>query len=130
MKIYSATEAAVELGIDPRALRRFLRNDASYRNVGMGGRYMFTPPELRSLKRAYAAHLKTHPSTPKIVDGDDPHLLDDDKGVPLSALGPKGLTPSLRAQRAQARALRQQRLLTRMDAVLAPRTDNELEIGK
>lgn len=123
MKVFSATDAATELGIDPRALRRFLRNDESYRNVGMGGRYTFSESELRSLKRAYLSAQRG--KTTARPEPADPRILDDDRGVPVEKLGRKGLTPSLRAQRQQARALRQQRLLTRMDAVLQPRFDDE-----
>lgn len=124
MKIFSASEAAAELGIDPRSLRRFLRNDESYRNVGMGGRYAFTESELVSLKRAY---LHSSPSTRKVPrTTTDDRFMDDDPGVPVEKLSARGLTPSLRASRQAARAQRQQRLLTRMDAVLTRRADDEV----
>lgn len=118
MKIYSAGEAATELNIDPRALRRFLRNDASYKNAGMGGRYNFSEAELKSLRHAYAAHLKKHPAGKgRVVEDTDPRILDDDPGVPVEKLSARGLTASVRAQRAEARQLRQQRLVERMRAV-------------
>ena len=121
-RIYTATDAATELDIDPRALRRFLRNDPTYRNVGMGGRYVFTEAELKSLKHAYAH--AAGKGRPRKADEPDPRILDDDPGVPVEKLGRKGLTPSLRAQRQAARAQRQQRLLIRMDAVLERRPDD------
>lgn len=125
MKIYGATEAAAELDIDPRALRRFLRQDDSYRNAGMGGRYMFNESELVSLRKAYTSWQKSHPVKKRKVDEVDPRILDDDPGVPLEKLSARGLTPSLRASRAAARAQRQQRLRVRIATVLAPRYDDQ-----
>lgn len=120
MNIYGANQVAAEADIDPRALRRFLRTNPSYRNAGMGGRYMFTEAEKNSLIRAFkAAHSQGPAKQP------EKRILDDDPGVPVEKLGRHGLTPSLRAQRQAARALRQQRLRSRIDAVLAPRYDDE-----
>jgi hypothetical protein len=123
MQVFGANEAAAEIGVDPRALRRFLRNNDSYRKAGMGGRYTFSASEVQVLKRAYLA---AHPTTGRVVEkDDDPKILDLDPGLPLEKLTPKGLTPEDRAARREARAARQQRLKTRIDEVLAPRYDDE-----
>lgn len=127
MKVHGVADVAAELDVDPRALRRFLRSDPSYRNAGMGGRYIFSDAEKDSLKRAYTASLKSRPDGGKrpVASPADDHFLDDDPGVPVEKLHRKGLTPSLRAQRQAARSLRQQRLTQRMAAVLVPRYDDE-----
>lgn len=126
--IYGATEAAAAIGCDARALRRFLRSNDSYRNAGMGGRYMFTESELTSLKRAYlkshAAGVATqHPTAEPSVE------LDQDKGVDLDEFERASNDPvalsKLRRDRAAARAERQRRLRERIAEVLPERYDDE-----
>lgn len=55
MRSLTAAEAATELGTDPKTLRRFLRQDPTYRNAGSGGRYTFTDDDLPKLKERYLA---------------------------------------------------------------------------
>lgn len=43
-------EVAKELGIDPRALRRFLRSSPEWKAAGLGGRYAFTPADIDKLR--------------------------------------------------------------------------------
>lgn len=50
-RIYSAQEAADEIGINARALRRHLRLSEAWRSAGFGGRYQFTDSDIRTLKR-------------------------------------------------------------------------------
>lgn len=45
---------ASELGTEPRTLRRFLRDDPTYRNAGSGGRYTFTMSDMPTLKKRFA----------------------------------------------------------------------------
>lgn len=49
----SARELADQIGTDPKTLRRFLRENASFRNPGSGGRYEFTPSEAASAEKAF-----------------------------------------------------------------------------
>lgn len=51
----SSKMVASELGIEPRTLRRFLRDDPTYRNAGSGGRYAFTTRDLPTLRKRFAA---------------------------------------------------------------------------
>lgn len=52
----TATEIATHLGINPKALRRFLRSDASPLGAcGKGNRYGFSPDEAKVLIAAFAA---------------------------------------------------------------------------
>lgn len=46
---------AEELGTEPRTLRRFLRDDPTYRNAGSGGRYEFTTRDMPTLKKRFSA---------------------------------------------------------------------------
>lgn len=56
----SAKQAARELGIEARILRKFLRSDASpFEAVGQGQRYVFDSEDMKVLKKAFAdAHPK------------------------------------------------------------------------
>lgn len=51
----SSKMVAEELGTDPRTLRRFLRDDPTYRNAGSGGRYVFTKRDMPTLKKRFDA---------------------------------------------------------------------------
>lgn len=52
------TKAVAEfLATEPRTLRRFLRDDPTYRNAGSGGRYVFTNRDLATLKKRFTAWL-------------------------------------------------------------------------
>jgi hypothetical protein len=126
LKIYSTTEAAAELEIEPKALRRFLRSDPARRNAGQGGRYVFTDPDLASLRHSLkrAGYEVRVPST----EIDRP-FLDDDPGCSLDKLlwaqGDRAALGRLRDERREARADRQQRLRVRIDEVLPDRYDDE-----
>lgn len=53
-----STKAVAEfLDAEPRTLRRFLRDDPTYRNAGSGGRYVFTERDLPTLKKRFATWL-------------------------------------------------------------------------
>lgn len=57
MKRYTATEAANELGIDAKTLRRLLRNPASgFEAPGSGGSWSFSTADLPKLKDLVADH--------------------------------------------------------------------------
>jgi hypothetical protein len=49
-----STKAVAEhLDTEPRTLRRFLRDDPTYRNAGSGGRYAFTERDLGTLSKRF-----------------------------------------------------------------------------
>jgi DNA-binding transcriptional MerR regulator len=128
LKIYSSTEAAAELGIDARMLRRYLRADDSYTNAGQGGRYNFTDQDLARLRHAMKP--KGVVQVRQSLKEADDHYLDDDPGVPLrrytAALQSPQALAQLRAERRWARARRQQRLVHAIDTRLPRRYDDEL----
>lgn len=51
----SSKMVAEELNTEPRTLRRFLRDDPTYRNAGSGGRYVFTTRDMPTLKKRFAS---------------------------------------------------------------------------
>jgi hypothetical protein len=55
----TTAEVAAQLDTTPRTLRRFLRADAFYANVGCGGRYEFTANDMPTLSKRYAAWSST-----------------------------------------------------------------------
>lgn len=52
---YTSKMVAAELDTDPRTLRRFLRDDVTYKNAGAGGRYAFTERDMTTLKKRFGA---------------------------------------------------------------------------
>lgn len=126
MKVFGTTEAAAEIGCEPRALRKFLRENDSWRNAGVGGRYHFSEAEMASLKRQFnAAMKKSRPTAHGQRIAEESEALNVDPGVDVSLLGPRGLPPHVRRDRVGARQERRQRLRARMDEVLEERYDDE-----
>lgn len=52
-KVISAKALAAELGLDPKAFRRWLRRHTENR-AGKGGRWTFTTEQVAEVKAAYA----------------------------------------------------------------------------
>ena len=52
-EVLNTKQVATELDTDPRTLRRFLRDDPTYRNAGSGGRYSFTERDIPTLKKHF-----------------------------------------------------------------------------
>lgn len=53
-EVLSSKMVAQQIETDPRTLRRFLRDDPTYRNAGSGGRYVFTARDLPTLRKRFA----------------------------------------------------------------------------
>lgn len=51
----STRDVAAELGIAPKVLRQFLRQDETFGGVGSGSRYEFDPKDLPRLKKRFEA---------------------------------------------------------------------------
>lgn len=54
MDTLSTKAVAEAIDTEPRTLRRFLRDDPTYRNAGSGGRYVFTERDLDTLRKRFA----------------------------------------------------------------------------
>lgn len=115
--MYSSIEAASLIGTTPRLLRRFLRANASWNAVGIGGRYMFTDAEVKSLNIQFHKWHKSKPVTVNSEDADPLDYLDQDKGITVEEMLELPKNPKLRADRLKARQDRQHRLYERMRAV-------------
>jgi hypothetical protein len=113
--MFTSIEAAAEIGTTPRLLRRFLRDNDSWRAVGIGGRYMFTEEEVKSLNIQFHKWHKSSP-TKKSEDVDPLDYLDQDKGITVEEMLELPKNPRLRADRLKARQDRMHRLNERMRA--------------
>lgn len=109
--MYSSIEAAAAIGTTPRLLRRFLRDNDSWRNAGIGGRYMFTEPEVKSLNVQFHKWHKSKPAKPPV---DPLDYLDQDPGITVEQMIELPKNPELRADVLRRRAERQARLDARM----------------
>lgn len=111
--IYSSIEAAAAIGTTPRALRRFLRDNDSYKNAGIGGRYVFTEAQVKSLNIQFHKWNKSKPAKIKqepIEDLDSP-------GISVEEMLEMPKNPKLRADVLKMRAERYARLNERMRQV-------------
>lgn len=109
--MYTSIEAAAEIGTTPRLLRRFLRDNDSWRAVGIGGRYLFTESDVQSLNIQFH---KWHKSKPAKVSVDPLDYLDQDPGITVEEMLDLPKNPKLKADRLKARADRMHRLHERM----------------
>jgi hypothetical protein len=80
VRIFSASEAAAELGTDGKTLRRFLRQDPSFKNAGSGGRYEFTTADMPKLTEKFNAW-HNRPKTSRSVGQP---MISDAAGLPHS----------------------------------------------
>lgn len=110
--MHTSIEAAAAIGTTPRALRRFLRDNDSWRNAGIGGRYMFTDEELKSLNIQFHKWNKTKPAKVKTEPVEDL----DSPGISVEEMLEIPKNPKLRAEVLKTRAERYARLTERMRA--------------
>lgn len=88
MTQYSSMDAAAELGTTPRLLRRFIRQNDSWKNATHAGRYSFTESEMKSLKVQFEKWQGTRSSrrpTSK-VEAEELFHLDEDKGISVDEM--------------------------------------------
>ena len=96
------TQAARELGISPRQLRRFMRSHPTFATVGMGGRYTFSQDDIETIRA----------SLPTKKPKDPPELawLDQTPGFTLAEVR----DPRMRREVLEQRRERQRRLNERL----------------
>lgn len=109
--MYTSIEAAAQIGTTPRLLRRFLRDNDSWRNAGIGGRYMFTESEVKSLNIQFH---KWRGDKPAKQMQDPLEYLDQDPGITVEQMLELPANPKLRAEVLEHRRQRQHRLYERM----------------
>jgi len=116
-RIYSSLEAAAEIGTTPRLLRRFIRQNDSWKNATYAGRYSFTEAELKSLTIQFNkwAGSKSRSASPR-TEGVEQELthLDQDKGITVEEMHEMATNAKLRNEVRARRAERFRRLEERI----------------
>jgi hypothetical protein len=94
MKRYSASEAAHELGVDPKVLRRLLREDPTktFKAPGSGASWEFSTGDMPALKIL----VKAHTDKPRGSKTARTTLIRDDAGLPIAFA--RQNTPEARAR--------------------------------
>ena len=97
-----STQAARELNISPRQLRRFMRANPTFASVGMGGRYTFSQDDIETIRA----------SLPTKKPKDPPELawLDQTPGFTLDQVQ----DPRMKREVLEQRQARQRRLNERL----------------
>lgn len=116
-RIYSSLEAAAEIGTTPRLLRRFIRQNESWKNATYAGRYSFTEAELKSLDMQFKKWASTKSrSTPRPPSEEEQELLylDEDKGITVEEMHLAAKDPYRRRQVLANRLERQRKLEARI----------------
>jgi protein gp37 len=119
MTAYSSMDAAAELGTTPRLLRRFIRQNDSWKNATHAGRYSFTESEMKSLKVQFDKWQGTRSSrrpTSK-VEAEELFHLDEDKGIRPEQMSLMKTNPQFRNQVLANRAERYRKLNKRIAEV-------------
>lgn len=119
MQIYTSLDAAEEIGTTPRLLRRFIRENDSWKNATHAGRYSFTPSELESLKKQFQAWQGTRSTrrTSSRVEAEELFHLDEDKGIRVEDMMRMQRDPFLRKMVHQKREERRKKLNERIKEV-------------
>jgi len=114
---YTSLEAAAEIGTTARLLRRFIRQNDSWKNATYAGRYSFSEAELKSLKIQFEkwAGSKSR-STPRPTQGVEEELLylDQDKGITVEEMHELKTNPQKRREVRARRMARYGRLEQRI----------------
>jgi DNA-binding transcriptional MerR regulator len=119
MSNVNTKQMADKIGTDTRTLRRFIRQDPTYKNAGSGGRYEFTDKDIPTLKDRFTKWRdgaeekvsKTRSKKPSNVE----KFVDQDTPMPVSMLG-RRMTRSQREARDAASRARVDRLEERLRA--------------
>lgn len=93
-------DAAEELGTTARLLRRFIRQNDSWKNATHAGRYSFSEAEMKSLKVQFEKWQGTRSSrrpTSK-VEAEELFHLDEDKGIEVSDMHRMKVDPHFRRE--------------------------------
>lgn len=119
-KIYSSLEAAEFIGTSPRLLRRFIRQNDSWKNATYAGRYSFTEPEVNSLKLQFdkwqGGRSTRKPSASGVESSELTHL-DEDQGITVEQMHAARRNPALRKMIQENRIARQRKLNARIAEV-------------
>lgn len=117
-KLYSSQDAAEFIGTSPRLLRRFIRQNDSWKNATYAGRYSFSESEVNSLKLQFEKWQGTRSprktTTRQGVESTELTHLDEDQGITVEMMHEAKRNPSLRRQIQENRIARQRKLEARI----------------
>lgn len=121
-------DAAAELGTTPRLLRRFIRQNDSWKNATHAGRYSFTESEMKSLKVQFNHWQGSRSSRKPInkVEAEELFHLDEDKGIAVEDMQRMKTDPLFRREVLERRKNRFRKLEARINEVGIRRT-HEME---
>lgn len=118
MDLFTTVQAANQLSITPRALRKFLRSSDRWSSAGFGGRYLLSPSDLKEVAMALGI---PSPESDLQVWATDPEPIIEPEYLEVAMRN-----PGVREIVLEERRKRQARLQQRIDEVLTPRADNDL----
>lgn len=113
---YTSLEAAAEIGTSPRLLRRFIRQNESWKNATYAGRYSFTESEFQSLKKGFNQWASTKSRSPRVTQEVPEELLhlDEDPGITVEQMHEAAKDPYKRKEILARRAERFRKLEARI----------------
>lgn len=121
MRQYSSAEAAAELDVHPRVLRRFIRSNDSWKNATHAGRYSFSESEMKSLKVQFPkwqSNRIPRRSTTQAVE--EIAELDLDPGINPEDMTRMKTDPAFRREVLERRRIRNEKLRARISQLGLP----------
>lgn len=118
-QIYSSMDAAEELGTTARLLRRFIRQNDSWKNATHAGRYSFTESEMKSLKIQFDKWIGSRSTRKAVnkVEAEELYHLDEDKGIAVEDMDRMKKDPHFRRHVLAKRQARFRKLEARITEV-------------
>lgn len=118
MPEYSSAEAAAELDVHPRVLRRFIRSNDSWKNATHAGRYSFSEADIRSLKVQFPKWQSGRAPRRSTVESiEEIKELDTDPGIHPDEMVLMKTNPQFRNEVLERRRQRQLRLQARINQI-------------
>lgn len=115
MTVYSSADAAAELNVHPRVLRRFIRSNESWKNATHAGRYSFSEADMRSLKVQFPKWQSGRVPRRSVVESiEEIKELDTDPGILPEQMGLMKSNPHFRNEVLERRRQRQIKLQARI----------------
>lgn len=114
--MYSSQDAAKFIGTTARLLRRFIRQNDSWKNATHAGRYEFTQEEVETLKKQFETWQGTRHRRERQPDEAELTLayLDEDPGLPDEMVRRAKHDPKVREMIYEKRRARNAKLMKRL----------------
>lgn len=111
---YSSQDAAKFIGTTPRLLRRFIRQNDSWKNATHAGRYEFDQAEVEVLKRQFDDWQNSRHRRQRTSDDEELAYLDEDPGVPEELIRRAKYDKKIQEQIIEKRRARNAKLMKRL----------------